>query len=356
MSVRAYVTRDQERNEWPPLHSHEATGAVTLLQRLYAKFADDAHPYVVIANLHQPSADLLVITELGMGVVELKHNAGRLQVQGETWLTAEHGPVRSGTPSQGYANPRQQVQSYTSQIREILVSYCTNWWSVPVRTLNKILRVQSAVCFTKPTLVIPDDAKLAIISAADADYSRLGRFDLLVPPEFPAWVAALRFEVSQGAAAHYQPCRLESRQIARLIDHFQGTEWGAVQALMPSDRAYAYLIIRPEQQEAQIFSLHTLDFQAGRSASNCALTVPRGYGKVSRVHAQFNRYGDEIWLQDLQSSHGTYVNGVRVGQAVILKPGDLITLGGPAPEPGVYTCEFVRRLPDDVLATETVHG
>ncbi|NTV65937.1 MAG: FHA domain-containing protein, partial [Oscillochloris sp.] len=303
----------------------------------------------------EPSADLLVITELGMGVVELKHSAGLLHVQGETWLT-EHGAVRAGTPNQGYANPRQQVQSYTGKIRELMVTYCTDWWSIPMRTLNKTLRVQSAVCFTKPSLIIPDDAKMAIISAADADYSRLGRFDLLVPPEFPAWVAALRFEVSQGSAARYQPYRLEQHQISQVIEHFQAAEWSAVQALMPSGQAYAYLIIRAEQQEPQIFSLHTLDFQVGRSASNCALTVPRGYGKVSRVHAQFNRYSDDIWLQDLHSSHGTYVNGVRVGQAVILKPGDQITLGGPRPEPGVYTCEFVRRLPDDVLATETVYG
>lgn len=354
MSVRAYVTRDHERNEWPPLHSHEATGAVTLIQRLYAKFADEPHPYIVIANVHQPSADLVVITELGVGVVELKHSAGRLQVDGTTWAT-DHGPIRAGTERMGYANPREQVQSYAGQIRSIIVRYCSNWWSIPMRKLAKSLRVQSAVCFTKPSLIIPDEARTAIISAADADYTRLGRFDLLVPQDFPAWVAALRFEVTQGAEAHYQPYRLQLRQITRLIDHFQGAEWGEVEALMPSLRAYAYLSIRVEDQEPHIFSLHTLDVQIGRSASDCALTVPRGYVKVSRVHAQINRYGDDIWIHDLQSSHGTYINGIRLRRATILKSGDIITLGGPLAEPGVYSCEFVRRLPEDIQATETIH-
>jgi hypothetical protein len=335
------------------MHSAETTGAVTLLQRLYAKFADEPQEYVAIANLRQPSADLLVITEIGLGVVELKHSSGNLQVRGATWST-EHGPIRAGAESSGYANPRQQVQSYASQIRDTLARYCQGWWSLTEHSLAKSLRVQSAVCFTNPAMTILDEAKTAIISAADADYSRLGRFDLMAPHEFPEWVAALRFEVAQNAAHHYQPYRLEPQHIARLIAHFHGVEWSAVAALMPSDKAYAYLVTLADTPEPQIFSLRTLDLQIGRSASSCALTVPRGYGKVSRIHAQLNRYGDDVWLQDLQSTHGTYVNGVRVGQTVILRPGDRVTLGGPSSGPGVFTGEFIRRLPDESLATETV--
>jgi adenylate cyclase len=47
---------------------------------------------------------------------------------------------------------------------------------------------------------------------------------------------------------------------------------------------------------------------------------------ISRRHAQILRQDDKIFLRDLGSSNGTYVNGVRVESAE-LKPGDLVTFG-----------------------------
>ncbi|CAN5592408.1 hypothetical protein BH09PLA1_BH09PLA1_11200 [soil metagenome] len=47
---------------------------------------------------------------------------------------------------------------------------------------------------------------------------------------------------------------------------------------------------------------------------------------VSRRHAVLTRKHDEYLLSDMNSSHGVYVNGLRV-HSVILRDGDVIQLG-----------------------------
>jgi ABC-type multidrug transport system ATPase subunit/pSer/pThr/pTyr-binding forkhead associated (FHA) protein len=51
------------------------------------------------------------------------------------------------------------------------------------------------------------------------------------------------------------------------------------------------------------------------------------YPMVSRRHARLSRVGDAIQIEDLGSSNGTYVNGVRVRAPVVVRPGDRIGLG-----------------------------
>jgi hypothetical protein len=47
---------------------------------------------------------------------------------------------------------------------------------------------------------------------------------------------------------------------------------------------------------------------------------------VSRTHAALRRRGDAVYVQDLGSSAGTFVNGARVTAARQLRPGDIVTL------------------------------
>jgi EAL domain-containing protein (putative c-di-GMP-specific phosphodiesterase class I) len=67
--------------------------------------------------------------------------------------------------------------------------------------------------------------------------------------------------------------------------------------------------------------LATLPCRVGRRA-DLPLCVPRG--TVSSNHAEFFLVGAELWIRDLHSTNGTYVNGKPVLYEEPLKPGDLI--------------------------------
>ena len=70
--------------------------------------------------------------------------------------------------------------------------------------------------------------------------------------------------------------------------------------------------------------LDQLVFSIGRSHDNTlVLDDPR----ISRHHAEIRVLRDHFVLFDLNSSGGTYVNGLRTGQG-LLYPGDLISLAG----------------------------
>ena len=59
-------------------------------------------------------------------------------------------------------------------------------------------------------------------------------------------------------------------------------------------------------------------------ASDICLDDPH----VSRTHAALRRCGDVVYVQDLGSSGGTFVNGAAVAAAHQLRPGDLVTFAG----------------------------
>ncbi|MCL4499929.1 MAG: FHA domain-containing protein [Chloroflexi bacterium] len=48
---------------------------------------------------------------------------------------------------------------------------------------------------------------------------------------------------------------------------------------------------------------------------------------ISTVHARFVPEGERFAIEDLGSTNGTFVNGIRINGAVSLKPGDRIKLG-----------------------------
>jgi len=62
----------------------------------------------------------------------------------------------------------------------------------------------------------------------------------------------------------------------------------------------------------------------GRDASN---NVAINDAEISRKHSRLSFQGGKYVLEDLGSTNGTFVNGQRLAGPVVLKPGDVVSLG-----------------------------
>jgi pSer/pThr/pTyr-binding forkhead associated (FHA) protein len=62
----------------------------------------------------------------------------------------------------------------------------------------------------------------------------------------------------------------------------------------------------------------------GRDSSN-SITI--NDAEISRKHSRLSFQGGKYVLEDLGSTNGTFVNGQRLAGPVVLKPGDVISLG-----------------------------
>src|SRR5579885_398379 len=123
----------------------------------------------------------------------------------------------------------------------------------------------------------------------------------------------------------------------------------------PSVTADRELIIRTPDGKSRTAPLTRERVSLGRAAAN-DLPYPDDVG-LSRQHLVFERRGDEWCVCDAGSKNGTFLNGVRITQPAILRPGDRISAGhlsiefatlGAASTPGQV--EFVER---DVVTAAT---
>jgi pSer/pThr/pTyr-binding forkhead associated (FHA) protein len=62
----------------------------------------------------------------------------------------------------------------------------------------------------------------------------------------------------------------------------------------------------------------------GRDSTN---GVPINDAEISRKHSRLSFQGGKYVLEDLGSTNGTFVNGQRLAGPVVLKPGDVVSLG-----------------------------
>jgi pSer/pThr/pTyr-binding forkhead associated (FHA) protein len=73
---------------------------------------------------------------------------------------------------------------------------------------------------------------------------------------------------------------------------------------------------------------HELDSAAvtiGRSGQNDVQL--RSDGFASATHARFEPRADGVWVEDVGSTNGTFVNGIKLSEPRKLNPGDVVRVG-----------------------------
>ncbi|HUZ99293.1 MAG TPA: FHA domain-containing protein [Gaiellaceae bacterium] len=81
----------------------------------------------------------------------------------------------------------------------------------------------------------------------------------------------------------------------------------------------------PVLEKGDEYSVDSAPLTIGRGSQNDVAID--GDEFASARHVRFEPRRDGVWVQDLGSTNGTYVNGVRIEGAQRLAPGDLIRVG-----------------------------
>jgi len=94
-------------------------------------------------------------------------------------------------------------------------------------------------------------------------------------------------------------------------------------AIAGDDKVQPALTVINGSQTGQVIPVESGTTVVGRHESCDALLIGRG---VSRRHLRLQRVGDEVTVEDLQSTNGTLINGEVILQQRLF-PGDRIQLG-----------------------------
>lgn len=107
---------------------------------------------------------------------------------------------------------------------------------------------------------------------------------------------------------------------------YQPTPPAPVSAPQPAPAgAWGTLTVIAGAAQPRTYSLSGAELVIGRS-EECQIVLI-GDGSVSRRHAIIRNNGRQVTVEDAGSSHGTYLNGVRITQPTPVRRGDVLQVG-----------------------------
>ncbi len=358
MPVKIYIGRDIQKFTHYPDTSHEARGVRQICEYLWDVWHHrSTRYYAIVANPKQTktgrelSADLAIISELGLGVVELKDSYNEIKC-GKPGAVWKAGPkvIAAGSENNGFVNPHQQVQAYAKDIRHDLIAT----HSFPGEPWDwEKFELHTAVCFTNPGAEIEKCQKAVNQKYwQDTELAPWEKFAVLSYQDVREWGADLRFNVNMGEAYGHRPFNWTPEQVYSLATDFFGARlWIEMRETMPPDRPLAYLTVLEEGKRSHLFSISHEVAALGR-APECHVLIPEQYKTVSRNHALITRTIDGFVLED-KSKNGTYVNNCRLGEGnkYLLQEDDVILLGGLKEDKEVCCLKYSRKPPSPLLTT-----
>jgi hypothetical protein len=95
----------------------------------------------------------------------------------------------------------------------------------------------------------------------------------------------------------------------------------------PAARELGRLVVisSPTFQDGEIFTLDSHPLTIGRAVNNDVSMPDDEY--ASGRHARFEPRRDGVYVEDIGSTNGTFVNGIRLTRERKLTPGDVIRVG-----------------------------
>ena len=108
-----------------------------------------------------------------------------------------------------------------------------------------------------------------------------------------------------------------------------GPQQAAAAGLVPQpvSRELGRLVVvaSPVLDEGEVVTLDVQPLTVGRGANNVLPLDGDEY--ASTRHARFEPRRDGVWVEDMGSTNGTFVNGIRLTRERRLTPGDVVRIG-----------------------------
>jgi hypothetical protein len=344
MTVKIFAGETSNLNLAPSAHTGELEGIIKICRNLWSAFSQAPQLYAVIANLTYPRADIVILTERGFGVVELKNNAGKIHCYHQDQWYANEKPIHAGAEYR--SNPHEQVKQYARKLRnQILAEFAPRLWPNYLYDLQK-MNVHTAVCFTHPRV---DISELVANYRPSLDSWEI--FKIIKPEDIAEWVYSWRFGIEVRKKSFSEPFTISASEVEFLVQFsLKNKEWKDIYPWVYSNEPYGYLVIA-ETEEKYIMPLRDGEVWVGRDTETCQVIIPARYEKVSRKHARIERRPEGIFFQD-QSKNGTFLGGIRLDQEIQLQDHALLILGGQEANDRTCTIRFLSD-PEEVIRLRT---
>lgn len=323
MTLEAYITRQPNGDESAFDHPFKRQGALHVVKALWRAFHDSPTHVAVVVNAGQPAVDMAILSSDGLGIVALEGYGQPVGGRDDTeWaLLDSYGRPFMRIPREGgYLNPFDKVRAQRRRIYGSLRTFAeAHAEHLPPWLIDGRYELQGAVVFTAVRF---DLARIIIDPAEGQPW-----FGLAWADETPDWVRTLDFGKNRQTDRMY---RLENPHVEYLVTrYFQASRWHEVQKSLHSGEVYGTLWVLIEGREHYPLPLDQTSMTIGRLPTNAIALDSDTYPQVSREHASIRNLSGEIFLGDLGSKHGTWLNGRQIAPEMEMRVqnGDRIILG-----------------------------
>ena len=118
---------------------------------------------------------------------------------------------------------------------------------------------------------------------------------------------------------------LRLQQESMILGPQQAAAAGLVPQPVSRELGRLVVVASPVLDEGEVVTLDVQPLTVGRGANN---VLPfDGDEYASTRHARFEPRRDGVWVEDMGSTNGTFVNGIRLTRERRLTPGDVVRIG-----------------------------
>jgi hypothetical protein len=105
----------------------------------------------------------------------------------------------------------------------------------------------------------------------------------------------------------------------------QAHELGALRDTGPGHGGQLVVVSSPSLRPGEARLLNSAPLTVGRGPQNDLALDGDDY--ASAKHARIEQRRDGVWVEDIGSTNGTYLNGIKLTRARKLTPGDVVRVG-----------------------------